>query len=183
MKTKLFVPLIAISTLALAACDRTEAPDTPDPDADAQVQYEPEPDAGMSDTVSDDPQIPREDIGQTVEEIEQQAADTFESIMEETGQSAQDAMDAGTGAMRSISEQMSEMGSNATDSLASRIDAIIDGVADLSAENMTDEQRIQVVASARTAAEQAARDMGSSDAEVVNAGDTAEERARDLMGL
>ncbi len=48
---------------------------------------------------------------------------------------------------------------------------------------MTEEAKAQAVATARAAAEQTARALGRSDAEIAQAGDDAEARAREALGL
>lgn len=176
MKTKLILPFALISTLALAACEnRTEAPETPNPDAgNPEAFSEPveEPDAPAV-TIS-----PAE-MAQRREEIEQEAQQTFDSIMEDSQDARDDLVQLGNDAMTSLSEQMT----SASDAISVQIDALVDNAAEIRDDNMTHEQKLQVVANVRNAAEEAARALGQSADEIVAAGDTAEERTRQVLGL
>ncbi|WP_127142745.1 hypothetical protein [Pelagibacterium montanilacus] len=188
MHTRLLLPLVAISALALAACEgNSPPPATTEPDAsiegEAMTQAEPVEQPADTEAETAENLGTDADIQQTIDSIEQQAAETFDSILEQTEQSTDQAADMGTNAMERINEEFAAMGSQVSETLDERIDAIISGVASFSSDNLSDEQRIQVVASARTAAESAARNLGRDEAEIVAAGDTAEERAREVMGL
>src|SRR5690606_29641993 len=113
------------------------------------------------------------------EEIEQEAQETFDSIMEQNRQAGEDLMQLGDEAMDSLSRGVT----SAADSIEGQIDSLVENAATLRDENMTDVQKLEVVANVRTAAENAARALGQSEAQIVQTGDTAEARARQAMGL
>ena len=69
------------------------------------------------------------------------------------------------------------------DAIEVQIDTLVANAAEVRDENMTDEQKREIVANVRNAAEEAARALGQSASEVVAAGDTAEERTRQALGL
>ena len=174
---KLLLPIAAVSLFALAACDnRTEAPDQPDPDAGnpEAVQTVPE-----DDTAADVDVASPEEMQQRREEIEQEANESFESIMEETDQAGDTLVEMGNDAMSALSDQMT----NASDAISVQIDALVENAAQVRDDNMTDEQKLEVVMNVRNAAEEAARALGQSEVEITQAGDTAEDRARQAMGL
>ncbi|AEQ51195.1 hypothetical protein [Pelagibacterium halotolerans] len=176
MNTKLILPFALISALTLAACEsRTEAPETPNPDAgnpEAFAEPVEEPDA-PAETMSP------EEMQQRREEIEQDAQQTFESIMEDSQEAGDTIVEMGDDAMSALSEQMTSAG----DAIEVQIDTLVDNAAQMRDDNMTDEQKLQVVANVRSAAEEAARALGQTAPEVIAAGDTAEERARQVLGL
>ena len=175
MNARFLLPFAAVSALALAACGGdTPAPAQPDPDAgDPAVIETPE-----VEETAPEPE-PTEDLSQTVEDVEQEAAETFEQIMEETRQAGDNLVDMGNNAMQSMSSQFE--GAQAT--VEEQVDNLITGLEDLRDENLTDEQKLQAVASARTAAENAARLAGRSDDDIRAFGDATEERARAALGL
>jgi hypothetical protein len=173
MNAKFLLPFAAVSVLALAACGGdTPPPAQPDPDAgDAVVLEE------TSETEAPEPVT--EDLSQTVEEVQQEAAEAFERILETTQQAGEDAVEIGSDAMQSMSSQLEGAGVT----LEEQIDNLITGLENLRDENLTDEQKLQAVASARTAAENAARLARRSDDEIREIGDNTEERAREALGL
>lgn len=177
MNARFLLPFAAVSALALAACGGdTPAPAQPDPDAGDPVVIEtpeaeeaaPEPEPATS-----------EELSQEVEEVEQEAAETFEQIMEETRQAGDNLVDMGNNAMQSMSSQFE----GAQETVEEQVDNLITGLEELRDENLTDEQKLQAVASARTAAENAARLAGRSDDDIRAFGDATEERARAALGL
>lgn len=173
MNTKFLLPFAAVSVLALAACGGdTPPPPQPDPDAGQEVIVEEPP-------VTENPEPVTEDLSQTVEEVQQEADDRFEQIMEETQQAGDELVEMGNNAMQSMSNQIGEAG----ESLETQIDNLIVGLENLRDENLSDEQKLQAVAGARTAAENAARLFGRSDEEIRSFGDSTEERAREALGL
>lgn len=176
MNTKLVLPFALISAFALAACeDRADPPTIPNPDAGApESSVEPVDEAETPDTTM----TPAE-MAQRREEIEQEAQETFDSIMEQNRQAGEDLMQLGDEAMGSLSRGVT----SAADSIEGQIDSLVENAATLRDENMTDVQKLEVVANVRTAAENAARALGQSEAQIVQTGDTAEARARQAMGL
>ncbi|WP_196258485.1 hypothetical protein [Pelagibacterium limicola] len=174
MNTKFLLPLAAISALALAACGGdTPPPAQPDPDAGPEVvidetQETTEPQAETT-----------QDLTRTVEEIQQEAAETFEQILQQTEQTGEEMRDLGTDAMQSMNNQLQ----GAEQSLEAQVDELIAGLANLRDENLTDEQKLQAVASARTAAENAARLAGRSEQQIAALGRSTEDRAREALGL
>lgn len=190
MKTAILLPVAAVSLFALAACEqRAGAPATPDPDASAQVEVAPEP-VQPEIVVQPEPEIVgepspalTEDIQETIEAIEQEAAETFESIMEQTGQAGDTVLDMSTNAMQAITDQLeaAREAADAGQALDAQIAAITGELESLRDEDLTDDQKIQAIASARTTAEQSARALGLTEAEIVAAGDRAEAAARDIL--
>lgn len=176
MNTRLFLPIALISAFALAACeDRADPPAIPNPDAGTpESSVVPADEADLPDTTM----TPAE-MAQRREEIEQEAQETFESIMEENRQAGEDLMQLGDGAIDALSQGIT----SAADTIEGQIDALVENAATLRDENMTDTQKLEVVANVRTAAENAARALGQSESEIVEAGDIAEDRARQAMGL
>ncbi|SMQ62261.1 hypothetical protein SAMN06295905_0641 [Devosia lucknowensis] len=77
--------------------------------------------------------------------------------------------------------QVPESMSGAADAIANP-DAAIENLRQ-QAGQMSEDAKVQAVASARTVAEEAARVLGRTDAEVRQAGDDAERRAREALGL
>lgn len=176
MNTKLVLPFALISALTLAACeDRADSPAIPNPDAGTPESSVPPPDEADVPDVTMTP----EEMTQRREEIEQEAQQTFDSIMEENRQAGEDLMQLGDDAMDALSRGVT----SAADTVGGQIDALVENAAALRDENMTETQKLEVVANVRTAAEQAARTLDQSEAEIVQAGDTAETRARQAMGL
>tara|TARA_R100000365_G_C2742502_1_gene71174 strand:- start:1689 stop:2222 length:534 start_codon:yes stop_codon:yes gene_type:complete len=176
MNTKLILPFVLISTLALAACENSsDAPETPDPDAgNPEAFAEP-----FEETDTPSETMSAEEMQQRREEIEEDAQQTFESIMEETQETGDNLVQMGDDAMSALSEQMT----SASDAIAVQIDGLVANAAEVRDDNMTDEQKLQVVSNVRNAAEEAARALGQSPQEVIAAGDTAEERTREVLGL
>jgi hypothetical protein len=176
MNTKLILPFALIATLTLAACEnRTGAPEEPNPDAGNPENFaEPieEPDA-PADVMS-----PAE-MQQRREAIEQEAQQAFETIMEETQEAGDNLVQMGDDAMSTLSDQMTSTG----DAIEVQIDALVANAAEVRDDNLTDEQKLQIVTNVRNAAEEAARALGQTAPEVVAAGDTAEERTRQVLGL
>lgn len=176
MNTKLLLPVALISALALAACeDRADAPATTIPDAGTA---EPADETGQE-AEAPEAAITPEEMEQRSEEIEQDAQQTFETIMENTDQAGENLMQLGDDAMDALSQGIT----SGADAIEGQIDALVENAATLRDENMTDVQKLEIVANVRTAAEQAARALGQSEAEIMAAGDVAEERARLAMGL
>lgn len=176
MNTKLLLPVALISAFALAACeDRTGAPEIPNPDAGTTEST----DAPAQETETPETSLATEEMEQRSEEIEQDAQQTFETIMENTDQAGENLMQLGDDAMDALSQGIT----SGADAIEGQIDALVENAATLRDENMTDVQKLEIVANVRTAAEQAARALGQSEAEIMAAGDVAEERARQAMGL
>eukprot|EP00873_Tetraselmis_striata_P020790 jgi/Tetstr1/441054/TSEL_029322.t1 len=176
MNTNLILPIVLISALSLAACEnRSEAPETPDPDAGSPEAFaEPiEESEAPADVMSP------EEMQQRREEIEQEAQQTFESIMTDTQEAGDNLVEMGDDAMSALSEQMT----STADAIEVQIDTLVANAAEVRDENMTDEQKREIVANVRNAAEEAARALGQSASEVVAAGDTAEARTRQALGL
>ncbi|WP_417581260.1 hypothetical protein [Pelagibacterium sp.] len=176
MNAKLVLPFALISALTLAACEnRTEAPEAPNPDAG-----NPE---SMAETVEEtdapDVNISTEDMQQRREEIEQDAQQTFDSIMEDTQVAGDNLVQMGDDAMSALSDQMT----SASDAIAVQIDGLVANAAEVRDENMDDEQKLEIVTNVRNAAEEAARALGQTPQEVITAGDTAEQRTREVLGL
>ncbi|SDG70260.1 hypothetical protein [Pelagibacterium luteolum] len=176
MNAKLLLPFAAVSMLALAACEnRTEAPAVPDPDAgNPNTASEAVEDIDTTDEV-----MSPEELQQRREEIEAEAQQTFESIMEDTQQAGDNLVEMGNNAMDSISNSVD----TASDALATQIDALVENAAEVRDDNMTDAQKLQVVTNVRNTAEEAARALGRTEAEIIAAGDSAEQRTRAVMGL
>lgn len=177
MNTKFLLPFAAVSALTLAACGGdTPAPAQPNPDAGAEVIVETTEPAA-------EPVAPAEpvtnDINEAVESVQQEANERFEQIVQETEQAGDNLREIGNNAMQSISNQVESAGQT----LESQIDGLITGLENLRDENMTDEQKLQAVAGARTAAENAARLFNRTDDEIRSIGDSTEERARAALGL
>lgn len=173
MNTKFLLPFAAVSVLALAACGGdTPPPPQPDPDAGPEVVID-EP------VATETPEPVTEDLSRSVEEVQQEANERFEQIMEETQQAGDNLVEMGNNAMQSMSNQVDAAG----ETLETQIDNLIAGLENLRDENLTDEQKLQAVAGARTAAENAARLFGRSEAEIRSFGDSTEERARAALGL
>lgn len=173
MNTKFLLPFAAVSVLALAACGGdTPPPAQPDPDAGPEVVIEETPAAETPEPVA-------EDLSQTVEDVQQEASERFDQILEDTQQAGENAVELGNDAMQSIANQVQGAG----ESLEQQIDGLIAGLENLRDENLTDEQKLQAVAGARTAAENAARLVGRSEDEIHSFGDSTEERARAALGL
>jgi uncharacterized protein (UPF0147 family) len=120
-----------------------------------------------------------QELQQRREEIEQDAQQTFESIMEDTQQAGDNLVQLGDDAMDALSEGVT----SAANALEVQIDALVDNAAQLRDDNMTEAQKLEVVANVRNAAEEAARALGQSEAEIVSAGDTAEARTRQVLGV
>lgn len=176
MNTKLLLPFALISAFALAACeDRADPPAIPDPDAGAP---ESEIQAPEESDVPDTTMTP-EEMAERREEIEQEAQQTFESIMERTDQAGENLMQLGDDAMNALSQSVT----SAADAIEGQIDALVENAATLRDENLTEAEKLEIVSNVRTAAEEAARALGQSEAEIVEAGDVAEDRARQAMGL
>lgn len=176
MNTKIILPFALISALALGACEnQTAAPEQPNPDAgDPEAFAEPiEESEGPANVMSP------EEMQQRREEIEQEAQQTFESIMEDSQEAGDNLVEMGDDAMSALSQQMTAAG----DAIEVQIDALVANAAEVRDDNMTDEQKLQIVANVRNAAEEAARALGQTAPEVVAAGDTAEERTREVLGL
>lgn len=174
MNTNLILPIVLISALSLAACEnRSEAPETPDPDAGRAFAEPIEESEAPADVMSP------EEMQQRREEIEQEAQQTFESIMTDTQEAGDNLVEMGDDAMSALSEQMT----STADAIEVQIDTLVANAAEVRDENMTDEQKREIVANVRNAAEEAARALGQSASEVVAAGDTAEERTRQALGL
>lgn len=177
MKTKFVLPFALISAIALAACEeRAGAPDVPNPDAGNPEAFS-EPVEENPDT-AEDVMSPQE-LQQRREEIEQDAQQTFESIMEDTQQAGDNLVQMGDDAMDALSQGVT----SATDAIEVQIDSLVDNAAQLRDDNMTEAQKLEVVANVRNAAEEAARALGQSQAEITSAGDTAEDRARQVLGV
>lgn len=177
MNTKLLLPFALVSAFALAACEeRASAPELPNPDAGSPEAFaepvEPEED------VSGTPMTP-EEMEQRREEIEQDAQQTFETIMEENRQAGENLMQLGDDAMNSLSQGIT----SAADTVETQIDALVDNAAQLRDDNMTEAQKLEIVANVRNAAEQAARALGQPEAEIISAGETAEERTWQVLGV
>lgn len=179
MNTKLFLPIAAVSILALAACDnRTEAPNVPDPDAgNPPVTSEPVEEA--PDTVDGDNGLSPQEMQQRREEIEEEAQQTFDSIMENTRQTGDSIVEFGNDAMSSLSEQVN----TASDAIDSQIDTLVSNAEQFRDENLTDEQKLEIVSNIRATTEEAARALGQTPAEIASAGDTAEARARAALDI
>ncbi|WMT88584.1 helix-turn-helix domain-containing protein [Pelagibacterium sp. 26DY04] len=178
MTAKLLLPFALISALALAACEeRAGAPDVPNPDAGDPEAFA-EPAEENEEPTSEEVMSPAE-LQQRREEIEQDAQQTFETIMEDTEQAGDNLMQLGDDAMNALSEGIT----STTNALEVQIDALVASAAELRDENMTKSQKLEIVANVRNAAEQAARALGQSEAEITAAGDNAEERAREVLGV
>jgi hypothetical protein len=176
MNTKFILPFALISALTLAACEnQTGAPEQPDPDAgNPEAFAEPiEESEAPADVMSP------EEMQQRREEIEQDAQQTFDSIMDDSQEAGENLVEMGDDAMSALSEQMT----SASDAIEVQIDALVENAADVRDDNMTDEQKLEVVTNVRNAAEEAARALGQTAPEVVAAGDAAEERTRQVLGL
>lgn len=176
MASKFLLPIAAVSLLALAACEnRTEAPELPDPDAGTPaVTTEP-----VEETTDTAPVASPQEMEQRREEIEQEAQQTFESIMEDTERAGDTVVDLGNDAMNSLSNQIN----SSSEAISTQIDALVETATEVRDENMTDAQKLEVVANVRSSAEQAARALGHTDAEITAAGDSAEQRTRQALGL
>lgn len=180
MTTKLLLPFALISALALAACEeRAGAPDVPNPDAGSPEALADPAEENQDDAATTEEVMSPEELQQRREEIEQDAQQTFETIMEDTQQAGDNLMQLGDDAMNALSEGVT----STADALEVQIDALVDGAAELRDENMTESQKLEIVANVRNAAEQAARALGQSEAEITGAGDNAEERARQVLGV
>lgn len=184
MNTKILLPFAAVSVLALAACGGdTPPPAQPDPNAGAEVIVEtpasaPEPIAPAPEPVAPaEPVV--EDINQAVENVQQEANERFEQIMQETEQAGENLQEMGNNAMQSVNNQLQ----NAGQTLESQVDGLITGLENLRDQNLTEEQKVQAVAGARAAAENAARLFNRTEAEIRSIGDSTEERARAALGL
>lgn len=177
MNTKLLLPFALISAFTLAACeDRAGAPEVPNPDAgNPEAFSEPADENQDSSEVVMSPQ----EMQQRREEIEQDAQQTFDSIMEDSQQAGENLMQLGDDAMNALSDTVT----SAADAIDTQIDALVDNAAQMRDENMTEAQKLEVVANVRNAAEEAARALGQSEADIVSAGDTAEDRARQVLGV
>ncbi|RDE10223.1 hypothetical protein [Pelagibacterium lacus] len=177
MIVRFALPLALVSVIALAACDnRTPAPAEPNPDAGNPESFaEPVED----EPVDTDELMSPQEMQQRREEIEQDAQQTFESIMEETNRAGDDLVEMGNEALDTLTNQMS----SASSAIAVQIDALVDNAAELRDENLTDEQKLEIVANVRNAAEEAARALGQDSAGVIQAGNTAEARTREVLGL
>ncbi len=183
---KLFLPFAAVSVLALAACDnQTQSPGVVDPDAGASPATEATSDedpAGtefQTDTGAEvETQAPA-DLQRQIDSVEQEAQETFQDIQQQTEQAGETVMDAGSNMMDAMTQQMQAAG----DSLSDQVDAIVESAEEFRDDSMTDEQKLEVVANARVAAEQAARGLGRSEAEVIAAGDEAELRVRQALDI
>lgn len=178
MTTKLLLPFALISALALAACEeRAGAPDVPNPDAGDPEAFA-EPVEENEEPTSEEVMSPAE-LQQRREEIEQEAQQTFETILEDTEQAGDNLTQLGGEALDALGESVT----STADALEVQINALVESAAELRDENMTESQKLEIVANVRNAAEQAARALGQSEAEVTAAGDTAEERAREALGV
>lgn len=178
MTAKLLLPVAIVSALALAACEeRATAPEVPNPDAGNPEAF--------AEPVEEDVEVSQDDVLSPAElerrreEIEQEAQQTFQSIIENTQQTGEDLTRLGNEAMDSISEGVGA----AADSLDSEIDALVQGATEFRDENLTEAQRRDIVQNVRNSAEQAARALGRTEAEITAAGNTAEERARQTLGV
>lgn len=177
MNTRLLLPVAAVSLLALAACEnRADPPSQPDPDAGMPISTEVP--GETEDTIEDELPSP-EELERRREEIEQEAQETFESIMEQTQQSGEQLVEFGSNAMQSLSEQVDVAG----DAIGNQIDALVAEAEEFRDENLTDEQKLEIVSNIRATTESSARALGQTEAQVRQAGDTAEARARTALGL
>lgn len=177
MKTRLLLPIAALSALALAACENTtDAPDIPDPDAGNPTAFS-EP---VEETPANgDAVMSPQEMQQRRQEIEEEAQQTFDSIMENTRQTGDNIIEFGNDAMSSLTEQMD----NASDAIESQIDTLVANAEQFRDENLTDEQKLEIVANIRATTEEAARALGQTPAEIASAGDTAEARARAALDI
>lgn len=177
MNLKFALPIALVSAFALSACDnRTDAPETPNPDAGSPEAFaEPveEEAEGTGEVMS-----PQE-MEQRREEIEQEAQQTFDSIMEETEQAGDSLVEMGSNALDGLTDQMT----SASDAIAVQVDALVENAAEVRDDNMTDEQKLEIVANVRNAAEEAARALGQDEAQIIDTGNSAEERTRQALGL
>lgn len=175
MNKILLLPLSLTLVAALAACDnRSEAPNVPDPDAGtppATTEPVETEDTGAVTT--------QQEFEQRRQEIEQEAQETFDQIVTETQQTGEELNQAGENAMQAISNSLSQAG----DTVNEQVDAVIEGVETLRDENMTTEQKLEAVANARSTAEAAATRLGQTPEQAREAGDRAEEAARNALGL
>ncbi|WP_127071201.1 hypothetical protein [Pelagibacterium lentulum] len=175
---RLFLPFAAVSVLALAACDnQTQAPGVVDPDAGTPPAAETTPDETPA-SVEVETQAPA-DLQRQIDAVQEEAQETFQDIQQQSQQAGESLMDAGSNMMDAMTQQMQAAG----DSLSAQIDAIVESAEEFRDDNMTDEQKLEVVANARVAAEQAARGLGRTEAEVIAAGDEAELRVRQALDI
>jgi len=166
--------------LTLAACSgSSEAPDIPHHDAGMPATSEPASPAQDEDSAEEETVTPPEELAERRQQIEQEANQAFEAIMEETEQRVDEIGAAGTDSMQAITNELESAGAT----FEEQFDTIIANVESLRDDNMADEQKLEVVANARVAAETAARAFDQTDAEVIAAGDRAEAAARNAMGL
>lgn len=198
MTPRLLLPIAAVSLFALAACEnRTQAPEQPDPDAGMPVSSEVQNEAEIDDAEVMSPA----ELQQRREEIEQDAQETFESIMDQTQRTGDELVQFGDSAMQSLSESISSAADTvesqfdaasqavapqieaASETIDTQIDRLVGQVEEVRDDNLTDAQKREIVINTRNAAEDAARGLGYSSDEVRRAGDMAEARVRAVLDI
>jgi len=161
MNTRLLLPIALAPFVLLAACEPNET-QTP---AEA-VEVDPQVDEAM------------EDAGNAMQDAAEAMQDAGNSMMS----AANSAMAAAQQELSAAGAQLDALSSDVRDAVGTQITTAVENLEAMRDENLTDAQKAEAVANARNAAESAARTAGLSEENITEAGDAAEQAARNVLG-